>query len=393
MSQRSPLLGEDDHIAVLKFFRYLAANEPQVLDNLTWWDDASNRELWTGIDLRRWDGSPLAGELAGIDMEHKGNGRMLAFLAVKAREFQAARPTLLRLGAGIWSTQATGRTERQRELRRAAIEAVVLRAAHEDTNNVLMSWDSLAKMIELMSGQKPGQLSIARLYEWFDSGESPFKVLRKGKSGRYGQSTTLQVGLPVLERWDDCADPAEQELTRLWLEGNDQVLGELYANEATRKALRPVLKGRFARAQEIREALHRFGEEAIFLFTASTCWNVQATPLSFPPPEQEKVRCLSLRDQGPPPPLPWDLEDMRKLTPTLDLLLAQPTKPNNEKELTWNQVRHDMRIGKNTDKSLLLLGIDLTLDTPDPIPPAAAERRSDGIPNGVHGHPREKILA
>jgi hypothetical protein len=281
VSIRPRLLTEDDAIDVLKFFRYLAANEPKTFDNLFGeYCEDTQRYYWTGLDLRSWAGNPLIEVFEGIDLDDKRNGRFFVFLLEKAQEFQGARPTLLRHAEKLWHGQVQARQENQRILRRAAITAIVVRAAYEDTSNVIMSWDSMAKMIQGITGSTPGRQPLARLFEWLGSNESPFKVIHKGQRGKFRTSTTFKVTLPGTESWARKTNATEQKRTAEWLAGFDRAFSDLLGDEIHRRKNLPARKGRYARDAEIRAQLDQFGSLDLFVQAAVTPRNVQATSLS-----------------------------------------------------------------------------------------------------------------
>lgn len=278
-SQIRPKITAEGEIAVLRFFRMLVVQDPRTLDNCERYEQETGRTYFDPDPLMRYQKNPLFIQAnAFVEWNYTKHQSRLAHLAEKARKFDALRPTLLRLALPEWMEQAyaSGRTKRNKELRSAAVHAVVLRSIETNSKNVLMSWDSLKNMLTNLTGTNPGDNPIRRIFEWLDSGESPLTVVRKGTRGQFGRSTIIEVPTPEVD-WRQAETEQEQLATVAWLSEHDQLLGELLADEARRKKDRPQLKSRYAKAMEIREQLDSLFSDTHSIFSLPTTGNVMTT--------------------------------------------------------------------------------------------------------------------
>ncbi len=356
MPRKSRLIQDEDRQPIMCLFRHIAANDPGTLESLEDFDWDLQRSFFNGQALLKYENHPLFKRVKHIDFTSKKNANTLLMLVRAALQFQELRPVLLHRWSEKWKSQVVARQENQRALQRAAIEAVCLRAALEDTSNVLMSWDSLQNLIKGITGSEPGRQSLARLFAWFDSGESPFEVIRKGKRGKFGASTTLKVTMPELTEldewgWDWATNLIHQHWAKKWLADTEQAYSDLVDDEIQRRKERPERKSRYA-ARSLDESLAMWGELDLVnsLSGSSNPGTGQATSLSnitnineeeIPAelPEQPRVE-----PQPEPSPVPVDWFEQKRriwsgeasintILDGLDLSFAadgealEPTKP------------------------------------------------------------------
>lgn len=278
------------------------------------YDTDTGRTYLNAAFMESYRDDPLYQGLDGVDWNDRANCRYLGFLVTGAEDYDEYRPSLLLNSMEKWQANVAGGYARQREIRCAGIQAVVLRAIHENTSNVLMSERSLAKAIEVITGRRPGKTAITRLYQWFGSSESPFKIVRRGQRGNHLKSTMIKVTVEA-GIWDQATTEVELKRTAEWLSTQDHVLGELYADEANRKADRPALKAYWAMAMDTKARNAAKKEQDLLESGAGTSSTRQAKAI--PLSGIKKYRWIKIQDSTEPKGYRWEREYLTPLVPTV----------------------------------------------------------------------------
>jgi hypothetical protein len=367
-TKRSPLISEEDEPALLALLRYLVINDPGTIADMEDFEPDTFRSTFNPSAIMRYRGHPLFQPVKHLVFEDKRNARAMVKLVRNAEEFQEARPTLLRHAVSLWHGQVKGRQANQRELRKAAITAVALRAIHEDTDNVLMSWDSMSKLIQGCTGVTPGRQPLARLFEWLGSDQSPFEVVRKGEQGKFRKSTMIKVKLPWLD-WTEVVNEIEHKRTADWLAQYDRAFSDLLDDEILRRRTLPERKARYAKAADIRAQLDQFGSLDSCLLAGSTTGNVEATSLSR----------LTVIDEKKTQPTTVLTTVVPEPTTTRTAVVVVETTTTAPVELSWVDRAREIRAGR-MDLSQLVADLDFGMPIPASTVQASAEKASEPIP-------------